>query len=154
MKNLQILSSLVFLTIFSGCSKDDPEAKPVAVNEVIVSQKQYQLNPVNASGITGTVTFTKDGNNNTTILVELENTNTEEHPAYIRYNSASEGGPKAITLTVCTCSIGTTVVTKLDSGTPIDFEGLLKLDGHVSIQGDGIDPDVIVATADIGINAN
>jgi hypothetical protein len=45
------------------------------------------------------------------------------------------------------------VVTQLDDGTPIDFDKLLNLDGHVRIEESSTSPD-IVAIADIGKNAN
>ncbi len=132
----------------------EPEEVPDSVNEVIIDMIEYSLVPANGSGITGKATFTRDSNDNTTIIIELENTTTEEHPAYIRFNSAEEGGIVAITLTVCECSIGTTVVTQLDDGTPIDFDGLLVLDGHVSIKESPTESDAVVATANIGLNAN
>ncbi|MGB5781084.1 MAG: hypothetical protein WBM42_04370, partial [Eudoraea sp.] len=69
------------------------------------------------------------------------------------FNSAVEGGPIAITLEPCTCAVSTTVVTQLDDGTPIDFDKLLNLDGHVSIQNSPSN-DEIIAVVDIGINAD
>jgi hypothetical protein len=42
----------------------------------------------------------------------------------------------------------------LDDGTPIDFDGLLVLDGHVSIKESPTESDAVVATANIGLNAN
>ena len=141
------------LAILSSCSSDD-NIEPTGVNEIIVDQKAYNLTSVGGSGITGTATLTRDSNQNTTILIELVNTNTVEHPAYVRFNSAADGGPIAITLEPCTCLVSTTVVTQLDDGTPIDFDKLLNLDGHVSIQESIANPDVLVSTADIGINAN
>jgi len=144
---------LAFVFILFSCSSDD-NIEPTGVNEIIVDEKAYNLTSVNGSGITGTATFTRDSNDNTTILIELSNTNTEEHPANVRYNSAAEGGPIAITLEPCNCAVSTTVVTQLDDGTPIDFDKLLNLDGHISIQESSANPEVVVATADIGTNAN
>jgi len=144
---------LAFVFILFSCSSDD-NIEPTGVNEIIVDEKAYNLTSVNGSGITGTATFTRDSNDNTTILIELSNTNTEEHPANVRYNSAAEGGPIAITLEPCNCAVSTTVVTQLDDGTPIDFDKLLNLDGHISIQESSANPEVVVATADIGVNAN
>ena len=143
----------IALAILSSCGNDD-NIEPTGVNEIIVDELAYNLTSANGSGITGTATLTRDSNDNTTILIQLDNTNTEEHPSYVRFNSASEGGPKAITLEPCTCAVSTTVVTQLDDGTPIDFDKLLNLDGHVSIQDSPANPDLVVATADIGINAN
>ena len=153
MKNVPYFLMLFAIVLFTSCSGDD-NIEPTGINEIIVDQQAYNLTAVNGSGITGTATFTRDSNENTTILIELTNTNTEEHPAYVRFNNAVEGGPIAITLEPCTCAVSTTVVTQLDDGTPIDFDKLLNLDGHVSIQESVSNPEVLVSTADIGINAN
>jgi len=153
MKNVPYFLMLFTMVLLTSCSSDD-NVEPAAVNEIIVDEQAYNLTAVNGSGITGTATFTRDSNENTTILIELTNTNTEEHPAYVRFNNAAEGGPIAITLEPCTCAVSTTVVTQLDDGTPIDFDKLLNLDGHVSIQESVANPDFLVSTADIGINAN
>ena len=153
MKKASYLLMFAALTILSSCGNDD-NIEPTAVNEIIVDQIDYALTAVNGSGITGKATLTRDSNDNTTILIELNNTTTDEHPAFVRYNSAAEGGPVAITLEVCECAIGTTVVTQLDDGTPIDFDKLLNLDGHVSIGESSASPEVVVSSADIGSNAN
>ena len=153
MKNAPYFLLFIALTILSSCGKDD-NIEPTGVNEIIVDQIEYNLTTMNDSGITGKATFTRDSNENTTILIELNNTNTDEHPAEVRFNSAAEGGPIAITLEPCTCAVSTTVVTQLDDGTPIDFDKLLNLDGHVSILDSPANRDMVVATADIGINAN
>ncbi len=153
MKKAPFLILSLVLFFLSSCGSED-NIEPAGINEIIIDQIEYQLTAINDSEVTGVATFTRDSNYNTTILIKLDNTTTDEHPAYIRFNSASEGGEVAITLTVCTCAEGTTVVTKLDDGTPIDFDGLLKLDGHVSIQASSENPDVVIALADIGSNAN
>ena len=153
MKKAPYFLVLIVLFILSSCSSDD-NIEPTGVNEIIVDQIEYNLTTMNDSGITGKATFTRDSNENTTILIELNNTNTDEHPAEVRFNSAAEGGPIAITLEPCTCAVSTTVVTQLDDGTPIDFDKLLNLDGHVSILDSPANRDMVVATADIGINAN
>ncbi|MCP4976539.1 MAG: hypothetical protein GY931_10295, partial [Maribacter sp.] len=75
---------------------------------------------------------------------------TSTNPAYIRYNSAAEGGNIALSLEACTCSVSNTTITKPDNANPITYEGLLSLNGHVTI----LDGDQIIAVADIGSNAN
>ena len=152
MKKAPTFLMFIALALLFRCNKSD-NIEPTGINEIIVDQIDYQLSPVNASGITGTASFTRDSNDNTTILIELTNTNTDEHPANIRFNTAAEGGPIAITLEPCTCAVSTTVVTQLDDGTPIDFDKLLNLDGHVRIEESSTSSNV-VAIADIGINAN
>ena len=98
--------------------------------------------------------FTQEDNGSTHVLIELEGSFTSENPAYIRFNSAAEGGDVAITLKVCECAISNTTITQFDNGNPITYEGLLNLNGHITIHnGSGSDAP-IVAVADIGSNAN
>lgn len=142
-----LLPLLLTLTlVFTGCKKDD-------VDTVVLQETVYQLTTLNDSGVSGTATFTENSDGTTYILIELVGSNTAEHPAYIRYNTFTEGGANAITLKDCTCLISETVVTKLDGGTAINYDGLLKFNGHVSILASKSD-DTVVAVADIGRNAN
>jgi hypothetical protein len=139
---------LVFaIILFTGCSKDEE-------SPVLPKSTEYQLTSMNDSGVTGKATFTDDGQGKTEVLIELTGTTTAVHPADIRFNSAEEGGPVALTLKSCECSVGHTVVTKLDTGTPISYAGLLKLDGHISIHESPGNMGTIVAVANIGLNAN
>jgi hypothetical protein len=154
MKNAPYFLLFIALTLLSSCGKDN-NIEPTGVNEIIVDQIDYSLSAVNGSGISGKATLTRDSNDNTTILIELQNTTTKEHPAFVRFGSAAEGGSTiAITLEVCECAVGTTVVTRLDDGTPVDFDKLLNLDGHVSIGESSVNPNMVVSVADIGTNAN
>ena len=137
---------LTLTLVFTGCKKDD-------VDTVVLQETVYQLTTLNDSGVSGTATFTENSDGTTYILIELVGSNTAEHPAYIRYNTFAEGGANAITLKDCTCLISETVVTKLDGGTAINYDGLLKFNGHVSILASKSD-DTVVAVADIGRNAN
>ncbi len=144
-KSSSLLLVLAFALILGSCKKD-------SVDTVILQSKVYQLNAMAGSNITGTATFTEDSEGKTTVLIELEGTNTTEHPAFIRYNDASEGGPVAITLNECTCSVSETVVSKLDGGASINYDGLLKLDGHITIHESPEDLETIVSVANIGSN--
>ena len=146
MKSPLIPCFLVLALLFTSCKKDEVET-------VVLQETVYQLTTLNMSGVGGTATFTENSDGTTFILIELEGTNTEEHPAFIRYNTFEEGGAKAITLKDCTCLISETVVTKLDGGTSINYDGLLKFDGHVAILASKED-DTVVAVANIGRNAN
>ena len=134
---------LLVLIIFTNCKKDD-------VDSVLLQSTVYQLNAVDGSGVTGKATFTEDSNGTTEVLIELTGSTTSDNPAFIRFNSTTEGGTIALTLTSCTCSVSHTVVSKLDGGTSISYDGLLKLDGHISIH-DGT--NTIVSVADIGSNS-
>ncbi len=143
--------SILFLVLtinFTGCTKDD------AAKAVILQSVEYSIYDITNYGITGKVTFTQEDNGSTHVLIELEGAFTIENPAYIRFNSAAEGGSVAITLTACECAISNTTITQLDNGNPITYEGLLNLNGHVTIH-NGIGAQApIVAVADIGSNDN
>lgn len=145
MKSSSLLLALTFVFILGSCKKD-------SVDAVVLQSKVYQLNAMTDSNITGTATFTEDSEGKTHVLIELEGANTTLNPAFIRYNSADEGGPVAITLEKCTCSISDTVVSELDGGAKINFDGLLKLDGHITIHQSPEDLETIVAVANIGSN--
>jgi hypothetical protein len=145
MKKRPFILTIFALTMLLGCSKDD-------VNTVILRSVEYQLSSVDGSGVTGKATFTEDSNRTTEILIELTGTSTKIHPAYLHYNTAAEGGPIALTLKVCECSVGHTVVSKLDDGTPISYDGLLKLDGHIAIHKSPTEVGTIVAAANVGAN--
>lgn len=141
------LTALALLFITTACKKDD-------VSTVILQSTEYPLLAIGPNGLTGTVTFTEDSDGKTEVLVELDDgSSVAVHPAYIRFNSAEEGGAVALTLNPCECQISRTTVSKLDVGTSISYEGLLQLDGHVSIHNTPEDYTVIAA-ANIGANAD
>jgi len=141
--------TILFLLVmngFLGCTEDDVE------KAVILQSTSYKLHAISNSNISGKATFTQEDNGSTHVLIELEGAFTKENSAYIRFNRASVGGNVAITLKACECAISNTTITKLDNGTPITYDGLLALNGHISIhKGDNPD-DPIVAVADIGSN--
>ncbi|MCJ7466119.1 MAG: hypothetical protein MUO53_05425 [Maribacter sp.] len=146
MKIRPFILIMLALAMVLGCSKDN-------VDTVILSEIKYDIIDLHGA-VVGTVKFTEDSNMTTEVLIELTGTSTSTHPAFIRYNKATftYGSPTALTLKACECSISHTVVSKLDDGTPISFNGLSKLDGHVSIQQSATDA-TIIAIANIGLNA-
>ena len=143
-RSLSILA-LVFTLIFTSCGKDD------AAKAVILQKLDYVIYDVANSGVSGKATFTQEDNGSTHVLIELDNSDTETNPAFINYNSAAEGGDIAITLKVCECLISNTTITKFDNGNTITYEGLINLNGHITILDENGN---IVAVADIGSNAN
>ncbi len=147
---MKMKSSLPFLTlvcalIFASCNKDNVE------EAVILQSVEYPIFDVSGSNISGTATFTQEDNGSTHILIKLEGASTSTNPAYIHFNNAADGGDVAITLVACECSISNTTVTHFDSGNPITYEGLINLDGHVTIRDEN---NNIVSVADIGSNSN
>ena len=145
MKNPLTILALVCTLVFAGCSKDN------AATAVILQNVVYNIYDVAGSGITGTATFTQEDNGSTHVLIELNGADTSTNPAHINFNSAAVGGDVAITLVACECSISNTTVSHFDSGNPITYEGLVNLDGHVTIRDEN---NNIVAVADIGSNSN
>ena len=149
-KNMKLKSSfsilaLVFTLVFTSCNKDD------AATAVILQSAKYTIFDVANSGITGNSTFTQEDNGSTHVLIELNGADTSTNPAFINFNSAAEGGDIAISLNACTCSISDTTITNFDNGNPITYEGLLSLNGHITILDE---MGNIIAVADIGSNSN
>ena len=142
-----ILTMIAF--VISGCSKDDGNDTPNT------SVKVFKLNPVSNSDITGKVTFTKNADGSTTVLLEINGSSVDVHPAYIYLGSTANPGEATITLEVidCDCESSTTIVTALDDGTPITYEQLLKYNGHISIHQNADHLEVILAQGNIGANA-
>ncbi|MGS0525785.1 hypothetical protein ACU8V7_11895 [Zobellia nedashkovskayae] len=143
-KNLSLLFLFVILVLSVGCNNDDDTEVEALRSSV------YELQATEGFNVTGTVTLTEGEDDSTIILVELVNSNTDEHPAYIRYNSGAEEGNIAITLKKCTCSVGETVVSTLDNGELIDYDGLLELGSYVSIHQSLEEMETIVSTVHIG----
>lgn len=142
-----ILTMLAF--VFSGCSKDESDGTPNT------SVKVFPLSSVSNSSINGKVTFTKNADGSTTVLLEINGSSVDVHPAFIYLGSAENPGAVSITLEVidCDCESSTTIVTALDDGTPITFEQLLQYNGHISIHQNADHMEVILAQGNIGINA-
>ncbi len=145
MKSSLSILALVCTLIFTSCKKDD------AAEAVILQKIDYTIFDVANSGISGTATFTQEDNGSTHVLIELNNSTTTTNPAFINFNSAAEGGDIAITLKVCECLISNTTVTKFDNGNTITYEGLISLNGHITILDENQN---IVAVSDIGSNSN
>ena len=118
MKNSLTIFVLVLTLIFSSCNKDDVE------KAVILQSVEYSIYDISNSNISGLATFTQEDNGSTHVLIELEGAFTSENPAFIRFNSAAEGGLVAITLRACECAISNTTITQLDKFT---FEQQIEL---------------------------
>ncbi|MEM1259557.1 MAG: hypothetical protein AAGH81_13565 [Bacteroidota bacterium] len=119
---------------------------------MILRSTEYRLEAVGDSGIFGTVTFTEDSDGKTEVLVQLDDgSSVAIHPAYIRFNTLEEGGTVALTLNPCECAVSTTLVNQLDNGSIISYDGLMRLNGHVSIHNTP-DDYTVISGANIGSN--
>lgn len=148
MKSSPYFLFTLVLIFFTSCKSDDD------VDSVIIRSVEYRLDAVDGSNITGLATLTENSNGKTEVLIQLDDgSSTAVHPAYIRFNTAEEGGSIALTLEECECAISVTNVSRLDSGTPVSYDDLLEIDGHISIHESPTDMTVI-SVANIGENAN
>lgn len=150
MKKYIYLFLISISLIISGCSKDDSSSKSST------SVKLYTLSSVSNSNISGKVTFKKNEDGSTTVLLEINGSSTDIHPAFIYFNDAATGGEIAITLEPidCDCESSSTIVTTLDDGTPITYEQLLKFDGHIKIHQNEDHMEIVITEGNIGSNAN
>lgn len=148
-KQIYLILTMLALVI-SGCSKNDDNSAPNAI------VKTFALSSVSNSNISGKATFTKNADGSTTILLEINGSSVDVHPAFIYLGSTANPGAATITLEVidCDCESSTTIVTTLDDGTPITYEQLIQYNGHISIHQNADHMEVILAQGNIGPNAN
>ncbi len=151
MKKYYFLFLVSMSLIITSCGKDDPSS-----NDPTTSVKVYPLSSVSNSNISGKVTFTKNEDGSTTVLLEINGSSKDIHPAFIYFNDAATGGEVAITLEPidCDCESSSTIVTTLDDGTPITYEQLLKFDGHIKIHQNEDHLEIIITQGNIGALAN
>ncbi|HLT06047.1 MAG TPA: CHRD domain-containing protein [Cyclobacteriaceae bacterium] len=144
-----IASTLLLLALTITACKDD-EDPPQEVKTT------YMLGPISNPAISGKITFTKVNASSTLTVIELVGTQAgDSHPAHIHANSASEGGPIAISFTPVDGSTGRseTTITSLDNGTPITYEELLVFDGYVNVHLSTSAMSTLIAQGDIGSNS-
>ena len=140
---LLTLSLLLVITLtLSECKKD---ASPT-------SKTTYQLLVKDQLGVSGTVTFTQTSSTITTVLITITGSDSAYHPAYIRSNSAVEGGAVAITLTPVIGGSSTTQVTRLDNGSAINYSQLTQIDGYLDVDESSSNQSLIIAEGDVGGN--
>lgn len=151
MKKYFYLFLISISLLISGCNNDDSSSDSSST-----SVKVFTLSSVSNSKITGKVTFKKNEDGSTTVLLEINGSSTDVHPAFIYFNNVATGGEIAITLEPidCDCESSSTIITTLDDGTPITYEQLLKFDGHIKIHQNEEHLEIIITQGNIGANAN
>jgi hypothetical protein len=124
-------------------------------DDSVVKKETYEINELNTSGISGTVTFRRIDNVTTRVTVELTGTSSPNiHPSHIHYGSVSSPGGIAITLTSIDGATGLseTLVTQLDDVTPISYEELVTFDGYVNVHESAGNLGTLLAQGNIGVN--
>jgi|TARA_R110000796_G_scaffold99457_1_gene207586 hypothetical protein len=151
MKKYYFLLLLSISLVISSCGKDDDNSADPSS-----SVKVFTLSSVSNSKISGKVTFTKNEDGSTTILLEINGSSTDIHPAFIYFGDAGSNGEVAITLEPidCDCESSSTIITTLDDGTPITYDQLMKFDGHIKIHQNEDHLEIIITEGNIGANAN
>ena len=147
--NYWIISSLLLLSVALTACEDD-EDPPQEIKTT------YALGPVSDPAISGKITFTKISASSTLATIELDGTSSgNSHPSHIHLNSASEGGPIALSFTPVDGDTGRseTTVTQLDNGTAITYEGLLVFDGYVNVHLSPTAMSTLIAQGNIGSNS-
>jgi len=149
MRHLKYFFLLLPLVIFVNCNKDSGanDFNPGMV---------YSLQSVSDPGILGKVTISRNSNGSSTVLVELNGTSTDIHPAFIYYNSLAQGGPVAITLNPidCDCEFTSTVVTTMDTGNSITYEELINFNGHIKVHLNASSLQTVLLQGNIGSNVD
>lgn len=107
--------------------------------------------------IYGTATFIKRLSGETVVIIALEGTDAgDSHPAYI-YSGTTADASENVEITLNDVNgetgVSMTHVTSLDDGTPINFEGMIDLNGHIRVY-ESEESDVIIAQGDVGANVN
>ncbi len=147
---LRIICLSLLLPLLHSCRSDDEEAPPV------VEEREYTLSSVSDPAIYGRITFTKQDESATLVKIVLEGTSPgDSHPTHIHANSASEGGPIVVNLSNVNgeTGISETVVSQLDNGTAIDYEGMLNFNGHANVHLSPTAMSTLIAQGDIGSNS-
>ena len=124
-------------------------------NKLTSEEEIYDLNENSGSGISGNVTFTKRRNNETLITILLDGTVQDDmHPAHIHANSTTEGGSILLDLSDVNGETGLskTQVASLNDGSPVTYDDLVQLNGHINVHLSKENLASIIARGNIGIN--
>lgn len=135
--------------LITSCSNDDDNS--VAPE----TSKTFKLASVANPEIKGNAKFIKNADNSTTIELQLEGTpKGGMHPAHIHFNTAAEKGDIALDLEAVNGNTGfsTITISKLNDGSKITYEDLLKFDGYINVHVSAADLGTLVAQGDIGQN--
>ena len=148
---LQVLTryGLLLITLIWGVACDSELPNVSGKNRV------YELSALTTPRIEGQAIIRERNDGSTQLEITLDGLAPQAQlPAYIHFNTALEGGGIAITLAPVDGNSGTSVteIKQLDNGTPITYDKLLILDGHLNIQLDD-NQGTLVAQGDIGSNA-
>ena len=148
---IAFLLSILLITVFVSCNKDDEDKGPQPTGE----EKTYELVAVGSSGISGTALFEELDDESVKITLTLTGTSAGgDHPTHIHANSAAEGGGIVLHLTNVdgATGISETIVTELEDGTVFSYESLIGFDGYINVHEASDNLGTLLAQGDIGSN--
>jgi Cu/Zn superoxide dismutase len=129
----------------------------IGTNELTGTKKEYDLDAVNSSGVSGKALFEQRKSGHTLVTLSLNGTIVGgEHPSHIHLGSTSTigGGPIKKTLSDVSGATGKsyTNVRALDDGTPITYDNWLVYDGYTNVHLSDLALGTILSQGDIGSN--
>lgn len=126
-------------------------------NELTTTSKNYTLNAVGTSTVSGTALFEKRKNGNSLVTISLNGTLPSGlHPAAIHIGSVATvgGGPITKTLNPVEGTTGKSYTTlrTLDNGTPISYDNVMLYDGYLAIHESNLLMLNVLCQGNIGTN--
>ncbi|MGC1243937.1 MAG: CHRD domain-containing protein [Chryseosolibacter sp.] len=128
----------------------------IGQNGLTGDKKEYVLNELSASGVSGTATFEKRSNGKTQITLSLTGTvDGGDHPAHIHANNAATGGGIVLDLKNVNGATGKSVTSAnaLKDGTAITYDELINYNGHINVHLSPANLATRIAQGNIGSNA-
>jgi len=138
-----LLLAITLTMIIGGCKKSPIQA----------AKTTYALLVKDQLGVSGTITFTQTSSSITTVTIVLVGADSAYHPAFIRSNSAVEGGGIVVTLNPVSGGTSTTQVIETDNHASINYSQLISYDGYADVDESSLNLPLIIAQGDIGGNA-
>ncbi|MEX2534395.1 MAG: hypothetical protein WD273_02255 [Trueperaceae bacterium] len=145
MKNCFLLFSLVALTVaLAACT-------PGAVQPDTIT---YGLDPLEASGVSGTVTFEKISDTETVVTIDVDGLQAGQmYPAHIHEGDHPDGAIYiSLEMVDGATGMSVTTVTETDAGASVDYDYLVNYDGYVNVHEVGGTP--VLATGETGAGGN
>ncbi len=132
------IMTAVVLFISSGCDKDDDSSAQTTSYDIVSND---------VPGVTGTVTITEISNTSASIDISLANAPSGTHPAGLYTLTTVEDGALTVALNpVDATGKSSTVISNMN------YSQLNSYDGSIKVQKSALEPEVIIAQADIGGN--
>ena len=128
----------------------------IGQNELTGDKKEYTLNELSTSGVSGTATFEKRKNGKTQVTLSLTGSvDGGDHPAHIHANDAATGGGIVLDLENVVGATGKSVTSahELNDETAITYDQLIAYDGHINVHMSPADLGTRIAQGNIGSNA-